>query len=83
MQQSASDAYISPQLSVPHLRWPMHSPLLSQSPSPNSQGDTAVQQSHVADVQSQTIDDASKIQLSYTKVYKNFKKKYINQVLTY
>ena len=55
MQQSASDAYISPQLSVPHLRWPMHSSLLSQSPSPNSQGYTAVQHSHVAVVQSQTV----------------------------
>ena len=43
MQQSALGAYISPQLSVPHLRCPMQSPLLSQSASPNSQGYTAVQ----------------------------------------
>ena len=56
IQQSAEDAKIPPQLSVPHTRLPTHSPSLSQSPSPNSQGYKAVQHSHVADVvQSQTV----------------------------
>ena len=41
---------------VPHTRLPTHSPSLSQSPSPNSQGYKAVQHAHVAVVvQSQTV----------------------------
>ena len=41
---------------VPHTRLPAHSPSLSQSPSPNSQGYKAVQHAHVAVVvQSQTV----------------------------
>ena len=56
IQQSAEDAKIPPQLSVPHTRLPTHSPSLSQSPSPNSQGYKAVQHAHVAIVvQSQTV----------------------------
>ena len=56
IQQSAEDAKIPPQLSVPHTRLPPHSPSLSQSPSPNSQGYKAVQHAHVAIVvQSQTV----------------------------
>ena len=56
IQQSAADSKIPPQLSVPHTRLPAHSPSLSQSPSPNSQGYKAVQHAHVAVVvQSQTV----------------------------
>ena len=56
IQQSAEDAKIPPQLFVPHTRLPTHSPSLSQSPSPNSQGYKAVQHAHVAVVvQSQTV----------------------------
>ena len=56
IQQSAAESKIPPQLSVPHTRLPAHSPSLSQSPSPNSQGYKAVQHSHVAVVvQSQTV----------------------------
>jgi hypothetical protein len=55
IQQSADESKIPPQLSVPHTRLPTHSPSLSQSPSPNSQGYKAVQHSHVAVVQSQTV----------------------------
>ena len=56
IQQSAEDSKIPPQLFVPHTRLPTHSPLLSQSPSPNSQGYKAVQHAHVAVVvQSQTV----------------------------
>ena len=56
MQQSAEDSKIPPQLFVPHTRLPKHSPSLSQSPSPNSQGYKAVQHAHVAVVvQSQTV----------------------------
>ena len=56
IQQSAEDSKIPPQLFVPHTRLPKHSPSLSQSPSPNSQGYKAVQHSHVAVVvQSQTV----------------------------
>ena len=41
---------------VPHTRLPTHSPSLSQSPSPNSQGYKDVQHAHVAVVvQSQTV----------------------------
>ena len=44
---------------VPHTRLPTHSPSLSQSPSPNSQGYKAVQHAHVpvvpVPVQSQTV----------------------------
>ena len=41
---------------VPHTRLATHSPSLSQSPSPNSQGYKAVQHAHVAVVvQSQTV----------------------------
>ena len=56
IQQSAIEAKIPPQLSVPHTKLPTHSPSLSQSPSPNSQGYKAVQHAHVAVVvQSQTV----------------------------
>ena len=56
IQQSAEDSKIPPQLFVPHTRLPTHSPSLSQSPSPNSQGYKAVQHAHVAVVvQSQTV----------------------------
>ena len=56
IQQSAEESKIPPQLFVPHTRLPTHSPSLSQSPSPNSQGYKAVQHSHVAVVvQSQTV----------------------------
>ena len=56
VQQSAEDSKIPPQLSDPHTRLPAHSPALSQSPSPNSQGYKAVQHAHVAVVvQSQTV----------------------------
>ena len=56
IQQSAEDSKIPPQLFVPHTRLPAHSPSLSQSPSPNSQGYKAVQHAHVAVVvQSQTV----------------------------
>ena len=56
IQQSAEDSKIPPQLFVPHTRLPTHSPSLSQSPSPNSQGYKAVQHAHVAIVvQSQTV----------------------------
>ena len=56
IQQSAEDSKIPPQLFVPHTRLPKHSPSLSQSPSPNSQGYKAVQHAHVAVVvQSQTV----------------------------
>ena len=53
IQQSAAESKIPPQLSVPHTRLPAHSPSLSQSPPPNSQGCEAVQHDHVSDVQSQ------------------------------
>ena len=56
IQQSAEDSKIPPQLFVPHTRLPPHSPSLSQSPSPNSQGYKDVQHAHVAVVvQSQTV----------------------------
>ena len=59
IQQSAEDSKIPPQLFVPHTRLPTHSPSLSQSPSPNSQGYKAVQHAHVpvvpVPVQSQTV----------------------------
>ena len=55
IQQSAADSKIPPQLFDPHTRLPVHSPSLSQSPSPNSQGYKAVQHAHVAVVQSQTV----------------------------
>ena len=56
IQQSAPESKIPPQLFLPHTRLPAHSPSLSQSPSPNSQGYKAVQHAHVAVVvQSQTV----------------------------
>ena len=64
IQQSAAESKIPPQLSVPHTRLPAHSPSLSQSPPPNSQGCEAVQHDHVAVVvQSQADVDVAVVEI--------------------
>ena len=81
IQQSAAESKIPPQLSVPHTRLPAHSPSLSQSPPPNSQGCEAVQHDHVFVVQSQA--DVLEIVVVEIKDGSEIKRKYPYQVIIY